>query len=384
MIRSQINCKVAPLLLHVSLCLFWLEPNRSRHKEANRRAPMSGLILGALWILNSSLQKLESPNDVTWDGSYLFPKVIGCFSFRPNSIETIWYLDITWTIYVWETHKTKFTDCNKEPVATLSKPGCSPKAPTAIHLHWLSQCWRRPLRQVSSKSHNINFSWLSFSNPKPYIALHSNCWHPEHQSRFKVPLLHDCRIQAPPHHRNLSDLRRQFSSRWSWASWHILNTAMPLKSTLEMDPNPIRYPSQLFLSIFWLYTSDRWMLENLCIFSVLATLGAWPLSWASSPWHGALLCGHRKSALRHWAPASAAWRTVPGDRTVIPWEMWDSKREKKSLRLGVMCHNKMLTSTACHVLIHGKAKGWQLWSANEVYGAGEQWGLLAFCNSFRS
>lgn len=31
-----------------SLRLFWLEPDRSRHKEANRRAPMSGLILGAL------------------------------------------------------------------------------------------------------------------------------------------------------------------------------------------------------------------------------------------------------------------------------------------------------------------------------------------------
>lgn len=47
---------------------------------------MPGLILGALRILNFLLQKLESTNDVTWDGSYLFPKVIGCFG--PNCIET--------------------------------------------------------------------------------------------------------------------------------------------------------------------------------------------------------------------------------------------------------------------------------------------------------
>lgn len=148
------------------------------------------------------------------------------------------------------------------------------------------------------------------------------------------------------------------------------------------------YPSQLFLSIFWLSTSlDRWMVENLCIFSVRATLGAWPLSWASTPWHGALLCGHRRSALQHWAPACAAHgRIIPGDRTVISCENIRDVRLKKS--------NKTIASPGsgvpqqdaqhehCMPCSHPwQGIGWQLWSANEVYGAGEQWGS---CNSFRS
>lgn len=59
--KSTAKCHPSPTS---SLRLFWLEPDKSRHKEANRRAPMSGLIL----------QKLESINDVTWDRSYLVPK----------------------------------------------------------------------------------------------------------------------------------------------------------------------------------------------------------------------------------------------------------------------------------------------------------------------
>lgn len=119
MIQSANQLQSAtPVLLPLFAFSGW-KPDRSRHKEASRRAPMSGLILGALRILNFLLQKLESTNDVTWDGSYLFPKVIGYF--RPNSIET------TGIIYFWEHTKLKQHRLQQETCSGTEKTGVQPK-----------------------------------------------------------------------------------------------------------------------------------------------------------------------------------------------------------------------------------------------------------------